>query len=98
MRLKDAYVIWTVYFHRKLSRRRGRRLPRKKAIQKPTLNELKEAAEKLGLEIIEIKKARYPACWWIESGYITVKKPLNINKSKLIDKISYEIRRGRGGG
>lgn len=98
MRLKDVYIIWSVYFHRKISRKRGRRLPINKAIQKPTLNELKDAAEKLGLEIIDIKKARYPACWWIESGYIIVKKPQDINKSKLIDKIGYEMRRSRGGG
>ncbi len=97
MRLKDVYVIWTVYFDRKLSKKRGRKLPRNKAIHKPTLEELVEAAKKIGLEIVSTKKARYPACWWIESGYIIVKKPSDMNKARLIDMIGYEIRRRRGG-
>ena len=97
MREKDVYVIWTVYFDRKLSKKRGRKLPKNKAIQKPTLDELVEAAEKLGLEIVSTRKARYPACWWIESGYIMIRKPTDTNKAKVIDKIGYEIRKRRGG-
>ena len=97
MKEKDVYVIWTVYFDRKLSKKRGRKLPKNKAIQKPTLDELVEAAKKLGLEIVSTRKARYPACWWIESGYIMIRKPADTNKAKVIDKIGYEIRRRRGG-
>jgi len=97
MRIKDVYVIWTVYFDRKLSKKRGRKIPKNKAIQKPTLEELIEAANKLGLEVINSKKAKYPACWWMDAGYIMVKKPPNTNKTKIIDSIGYEIRRRRGG-
>lgn len=97
MREKDVYVIWTVYFDRRLSKKRGRKLPKNKAILKPTLDEMVEAAKKLGLEIVSVRKARYPACWWIESGYLTIRKPSDMNKTRIMEKMAYEMRRRRGG-
>ena len=97
MRVKDVYIIWTVYFDKKLSRRRGRKLPLNKSINKPTLEELIKAAQKMGLEIVAYKNARYPACWWIDSGYIIIRKPNGVKKSVIIDRLGYEIRRMRGG-
>jgi len=97
MRLKNAHIIWTVYIDRKLSRKRGRKIPIREAIKTPTLKELKEAAEKLGYKVLESKNANYPSCWWINAGYIAIEKTGEA-KTKTIRKIAKEIRRKRGGG
>jgi len=97
MRLKNAYIIWTVYFDINLPRSRGRKISKNEAVSKPTLNDLAEAAKKAGYEIITIRKAKYPAVWWMEnSGYIAIKKDAH-KKYEVIKRIAKELRRLRGG-
>ncbi len=96
MRLKDGYVIWTVYFDQNIPRSRGRKISKNKAIPKPTLNELQEAARRAGYKPISIRKAKYPSLWWVEdSGYIVIQK--KDSKYKAIKEIARELRRIRGG-
>lgn len=97
MRLKDVYIIWVNYIDRKLSKKRGRRISKNKAVLKPTLEELEVAARNLGFQVILSKPARYPSSWWIKSGYIVIKRPNDLSKGKVIDMIAKEIRRRRGG-
>lgn len=97
MRIKDSYIIWTTYFDINLPRSRGRKVSKNEAISKPTLDELKKAAEKAGYKVVGVKKARYPSIWWMENtGYIIVKKD-NHNKYEVVKKIAKELRRIRGG-
>lgn len=97
MRIKDSFIIWTTYFDINLPRSRGRKVSRNEAIPKPTLGELRKAAERAGYKIVGIKRAKYPAVWWIEnSGYIIIKKD-NYSKYDVVKKIAKELRRIRGG-
>ncbi len=91
------YIIWTTYIDRKLTKKEGRRISKNKAILRPTIEELEEAAKKLGFEVLSKKNARYPPSWWIKAGYIVIRKPTDISKNQVINLIAKEIRRRRGG-
>ncbi len=97
MRIKDAYIIWTTYFDINLPRSRGRKVSKNEAVSNPTLDELRRAAEKAGYKVLGIKKAKYPAIWWMEgTGYIVIEKN-NRSKYEALKKIARELRRLRGG-
>jgi signal recognition particle subunit SRP19 len=94
---KDVYTIWTVYFDSQLSRKRGRKISLRESVKEPKIPELVEASKRLGLEITNIKNAKYPSCWWIKgTGYIQVRKN-NIKKYELIKNLAKELRKLRGG-
>ncbi|PCN50570.1 signal recognition particle [Candidatus Geothermarchaeota archaeon ex4572_27] len=96
MRLKNAHIIWTVYLDSRISRRMGRRLPASECVPGPTLDELRRACERLGLEIVEAKEARYPRVWWLGGGYVAVRKG-GEGKRSLLRLVAREVRRLRGG-
>ena len=94
MRLKDVKILWTSYFDSSLTRREGRRLPRGEAVPRPKFEELERACRRLGLEVVEGRKSRYPRNWWLPSGYVAIKSELK--KSELIKLVGRELRRLRG--
>jgi signal recognition particle subunit SRP19 len=74
MMMKDRgkLVIWPAYIDQMRSRNMGRIISLKNAIKEPQLNEIKEAARKLGLNPeVEPEKA-YPKSWWETSGRVLV--------------------------
>lgn len=94
---KNVYVIWTSYIDSRLTRRMGRKISLREAVNNPRLNELVDASKRLGLHIVKVKEARYPSSWWIrDSGYIMIRK-IDDKKLKIIRLIAREIRRMRGG-
>lgn len=96
MMMKDQgkLVIWPAYLDQTKSRSNGRIISRKNAIKEPHLNEIKEAALKLGLNPeVEPEKA-YPKSWWEVSGRVLIddKGP----KSVIAKQISLAIKKMRG--
>jgi len=94
MKDKGKLVIWPVYIDQTKSRSSGRIISRKNAIKEPHLNEIKEAAIKLGLNPeVEPEKA-YPKSWWEVSGRVLVddKGP----KSVIAKQIASAIKKMRG--
>jgi signal recognition particle subunit SRP19 len=94
MKDKGKLVIWPVYLDQTKSRSNGRIISRKSAIKEPQLNEIKEAAKKLGLNPeVEPEKA-YPKSWWEVSGRVLVddKGP----KSVIAKQIALSIKKMRG--
>jgi signal recognition particle subunit SRP19 len=92
LKLKNAEILWTVYFDSTLSRSQGRRLALKYCVPRPRVDELAKACERLGREILETHEARYPRTWWRESGYIAVD---NGDKRKLLAEVSKALREVR---
>ena len=41
------YIIWPIYFDRSISKQKGRRVPKKYAIEKPSIEIIKTAEEKI---------------------------------------------------
>ena len=61
---RDRYVLYPSYFDASLPRRLGRRAPRDLAVRNPTLRDLIEAAERLGLNPEVDENARHPRVWY----------------------------------
>ena len=95
MKEKGKLVIWPVYIDKTKSRSKGRIISRKSSVVEPSLKELGQAAEKLGLNPeIEADKA-YPKSWWESRGRILVDN--TAPKTVLARKISNTIKDIRSG-
>lgn len=80
----DHLILWLNYFDKRLSRREGRRVKKDIAVFEPTLEELINAAKKLGYKEVESNpNARYPRRWYERSAYIMIEK---LNKKEVVLK------------
>ncbi|MEM2109350.1 MAG: signal recognition particle subunit SRP19/SEC65 family protein, partial [Candidatus Odinarchaeota archaeon] len=86
MKRKDFVIIWPQYFDKSVSRGMGRRVSLKHAVESPSLNDLIKAAGALKYSFEVDRDARYPACWWSESGRLLIKRVES--KSTIIKKIA----------
>lgn len=60
---------------------------------KVRLDELEKACKRLGIKILESKKARYPRTWWIDAGYVAIEKK---KKNDVLIEVSRELKKVRG--
>lgn len=93
MRKQDKVIIWPTYFDSTKTRKEGRRIAKSLALPSPKILEIKEAAEKLGLECELVPDAGYPKTPWIKTGMLLVRK--NEPKERLIKKIAKELAKIR---
>jgi signal recognition particle subunit SRP19 len=88
-KLDNQAIIWPVYFDVNKSRAEGRRVNRSQAVIYPKIVEIKEAADKLGLENEINLEARYPRAPWTKSGMLIVAK--NEPKEAVIEKLAKQL-------
>lgn len=93
MRKQDKAIIWLTYFDATKTRMQGRRVPKNLAVPSPKVLEIKEAAEKLGLEYELVAEAGYSKTPWLRTGMILVKK--KESKEQIIGKIAKQLLRIR---
>lgn len=89
MRKLDKAIIWPIYFDVNKSRAEGRRVPKNQAVQSPKITEIKEAADKLGLENEINLEAHFPKTPWSKGGMMLVEK--NEPKEAIIQKIAKQL-------
>lgn len=89
----NYYVIWPQYFNSRLSRGEGRRVPRKIAIESPSIEEIFNACKELGFDAIIEKDKCFPRTPWDKSGRILIKRV--DKKSKTLLKICETLRKNR---
>ncbi len=89
MRKLDKVIIWPIYFDVNKSREEGRRVPKNCAVQSPKILEIKEAADKLGLQNEVNLEAHFPKMPWAKSGMLLVEK--NEAKEKIIQKLAKQL-------
>lgn len=89
MRKQDKIVIWLAYFDSTKTRSDGRRIPKSLAVPSPRFLEIKEAAEKLGLEYELVLDAGYPKTPWLKTGMLLATK--KEAKNKIIKKIAKQL-------
>jgi signal recognition particle subunit SRP19 len=89
MRKQDKAIIWPAYFDSAKTRKEGRRVPKSLAVQSPKIQEIKEAAEKLGLKHEIAMEAGYPKTPWFKTGMIMVEK--KGAKEQTIKKIAKQV-------
>ncbi|MFX1573518.1 MAG: signal recognition particle subunit SRP19/SEC65 family protein [Promethearchaeota archaeon] len=93
MRSRKPFIIfWPQYFDAKRSRSRGRRVPKKFAIDKITLNDIFKAANNLGYNAQIEKGYRYSRTWWGDPGRVLIDTK-GKQKSKVLFEVAKEIRK-----
>lgn len=68
MKKKGGRILWIVYLDATVPRSRGRLLPRRLAVPRPTAEEVAKALEKLGVKYEVYRDKKYPAFWFDERG------------------------------
>ena len=89
MRKLDKAIIWPIYFDINKSREEGRRVPKNCAVQSPKIVEIKEAADKLGLQNEINLEAHFPKMPWAKSGMLLVEK--KEAKEKIVQKLAKQL-------
>jgi signal recognition particle subunit SRP19 len=72
MRLRDKKVIWSSNLSKSVSRREGRKIPKRLAVKSVTIDEISTAAQSLGLRVELFPQKSLPNNPWSNEGYITV--------------------------
>lgn len=85
----EKYVIWPLYFDKTRSRLQGRKVAKKHAIEKPTVDAIAKAAKALGLNPIVEEECAYPADHWKKTGRVLIDK--KTTKSKLLVQIATRL-------
>jgi signal recognition particle subunit SRP19 len=92
LRKKETIIIWPAYFDGKLSRKKGRRVPKKISLRDVKVEEIISAATDLNLSPILISGA-YPKYPWQKNGAVLVKK--HSSKTSIINDLAGRIRKNR---
>jgi signal recognition particle subunit SRP19 len=71
---ENKYVIYPLYFDNAVSRLNGRKVAKKHAVEKPSLENIAKAAKSLGLNPILEKDGIHPSTTWKKEGRILVEK------------------------
>jgi len=85
-------VLYPAYIDSTISRSEGRRIPSASAVPSPSIEEIYNAAVKLGLNPAVEKDKAYPGKWWVKGRVIVDKK---FNKTTLLRKIAIKIKEDR---
>lgn len=94
MRSRKPFIIyWPQYFEAKRSRAKGRRVPRKFAVDKVKSSDITTAAKRLGYNVQQENTYRYPRTWWDDSGRVLIDIK-GKKKSKVLIEIAKELKKG----
>ncbi len=83
-------VLWPVYFDKAKSRSEGRRVPLELAVEKPTAELIRKAAEKAGYKAELDPNAAHPATWFEYRGRVFVYT--NERKTEVLRKVAAQLR------
>jgi signal recognition particle subunit SRP19 len=88
-KLNEKAIIWPVYFDQNKTRKEGRRIPKNQAVQQPKIFEIKEAADRLGIQNEINLEAHYPKMHWAKTGMLIVEK--REAKEAIIQKLAKQL-------
>ena len=86
---ENKYVIWPVYFDKSLSKFEGRKVSKKNAVEKPSIDDIAKAAKSLGLNPILEKNVAHPSRHRKKEGRVLIDK--KDSKSKLLKQIANRL-------
>ena len=90
----EHIILWLDYFNKHLSKRKGRKVKRDRAVFDPTITELIDAAKSVGYNPLTEEtndKARYPRRSFVRSGYVMLPKSENVKKTAIIDIVAEKM-------
>jgi len=83
---EDKYVVWPVYFDKSVSKLGGRKVPKKHAVEKPSIENIAKAAKSLGFHPVMEKNCAHPSKHWKKEGRVLIDKIGS--KSKMLVQIA----------
>ncbi|VVB60417.1 Signal recognition particle 19 kDa protein [uncultured archaeon] len=86
---ENKYVIYPLYFDSTVSRLNGRKVAKKYAVEKPSLENILKAAQSLKLKLIVEKDGIHSSTPWMKEGRILVEK--KGPKTKLLVQIANRL-------
>jgi signal recognition particle subunit SRP19 len=86
---EDKYILYPLYFDSSISRLKGRKVPKKHAVEKPTSENIAKAAKSLGLNPILEKDKMHSSTPWKHEGRVIVDK--KGPKTKLLIQIANRL-------
>jgi signal recognition particle subunit SRP19 len=89
----ERVIVYPEYLDSTLTSREGRRLSRKYCVNRPTVEEIVEAAERLELNPM-VEEKHYPREWWRRRGRVVVDKK-EYSKITVLKLIGEELKRMR---
>jgi len=93
MRKQDKIILWPIYFDPNRTRSEGRKVPKKLGVPAPTVEEIRKAAEQLGLRPEIVSGAAHPSVSWQKTGLVTI--PKKDAKVRIMQKIAQKIVKNR---
>ena len=93
MRKQEKAIIWPAYFDQTKTRKKGRRVPRNLAVPSPKIDEIEEAARRLGLKPEVAADVGYPKAPWQKAGLVKVEK--KTPKEQIIKNIAKQLTKAR---
>jgi signal recognition particle subunit SRP19 len=94
----DHVIVWTDYFNRNLSRRKGRKVSKDLAIFDPSVQELVDASKSAGFAVTSDntnETARFPRRPYVRSGYVMLEKNQNLKKSNIVITLAGKMMQNR---
>lgn len=94
----DHVIVWTDYFNRNLSRRKGRKVSKDVAIFDPSVQELVDASKSAGFAVASDntnETARFPRRPYVRSGYVMLEKNQNLKKSNIVITLAGKMMQNR---
>jgi signal recognition particle subunit SRP19 len=86
-------IIYPSYIDSGLSKKEGRKIPKKLGVTSPKAQEILKALRVLGEEATLEKDASYPKRWWEKEGRVVIS--VKGGKKTLLKRTAKEIRRMR---
>jgi signal recognition particle subunit SRP19 len=92
MRRRGSMIIWPQYFDKNRPVRLGRRIPLEMATPDPTVQDLANAARKLGYQIEVDPKPKYPPTWYDEATGNVLIDAMGQKKLFVLHRLAPEIQ------
>lgn len=93
MRKQEKAIVWPAYFDQTKTRKEGRRVSRNLGVPYPKIDELQEAAQKLGLKPEVSVDMGFPKTPWQKGGMMKVEKKRA--KEQIINSIARQLVKAR---
>ncbi len=93
--MPDYFYVYPAYLSEGIARREGRRVPAPSSVKEVTIEEIAEAAKRLGF-VAEIQAEKnYPRRFFTYSGRVKVTKKDRVTKAEFLRRVAAEVRRAR---
>jgi len=93
VRKQDKAIVWPAYFDQTKTRKEGRRVSKNLSVPYPKIDEIQEAAQKLGLKPEVLVDMGFPKTPWQKGGMMKVEK--KIPKEQVISSIARQLIKAR---